>query len=89
MKPIDLSKAAKGDNLLGYLFIKSQLVKTAANGSRYFNMTLSDSDYNGMNAKMWDVKPVDEEEFTTGKKLCKVLQICTFRSNLNNFLFFI
>ena len=82
MKPIDLSKVAKGDNLLGYLFIKAQLVKTAANGSRYFNMTLSDSYFNGMNAKMWDVKPVDEEEFTTGKLVKIKGKVQEFNGNL-------
>lgn len=30
-------------------------------------MTLSDSEFGGMNAKMWDVKDADEEEFITGK----------------------
>ncbi len=67
MKPIKLKQVKKGDDLTGYLFIKSQLVKTSANGSRYFNMTLSDSEFGGMNAKMWDVKDADEEEFITGK----------------------
>ena len=66
MQNIDLSKVKKGDNLLGYLFIKSQTVKTSANGSRYFNMTLTDRNFNGINAKMWDVKPVDEDEFVEG-----------------------
>ena len=82
MNPIDLSKVAKGDSLIGYLFIKSQLVKTASNGSRYFNMTLSDSHFNGMNAKMWDVKPVDEEEFTTGKLVKVKGKVQEFNGNL-------
>lgn len=90
---IDLASAKKGDNLLGYLFIKSQTAKTSTNGSRYFNMTLSDSHFTGMNAKMWDIKPVDEEEFKEGA-LVKVkgkvqeyngnLQIIVNRMRLTN-----
>lgn len=67
MKKIILNTVKKGDDLLGYLFIKSQLVKTASNGSRYFNMTLNDTEFTGMNAKMWDVSEADEEEFVSGK----------------------
>lgn len=57
----------KGDKILGYLYIKNQVVKTASNGTRYFNMTLSDSNYDCIEAKMWNVKPEDEEDFTVGK----------------------
>lgn len=62
-----IKKLKKGDNVLGYLFIKNQLVKTAANGSRYFNMTLSDADFDTIEAKMWNVQEADEEEFTGGQ----------------------
>ncbi|SDY17016.1 3'-5' exoribonuclease YhaM family protein [Eubacterium barkeri] len=62
-----IKKFKKGDNVLGYLFIKNQLVKTAANGSRYFNMTLSDADFDTIEAKMWNVQEADEEEFTGGQ----------------------
>jgi 3'-5' exoribonuclease len=61
-----IAQFKKGDSFLGYLFIKNQLVKTASNGSRYFNMTLSDPDFATIEAKMWDVKEADEEEFVTG-----------------------
>ena len=62
-----INELKKGDKFLGYLFIKSQLAKTASNGSRYFNMTLSDDNYDTIEAKMWNVKPADEEDFITGK----------------------
>lgn len=82
MQNIDLSKVKKGDSLLGYLFIKSQTVKTSANGSRYFNMTLTDRDFNGMNAKMWDVKPVDEDEFTEGNLVKVKAKVQEYNNNL-------
>lgn len=82
MQNIDLSKVKKGDSLLGYLFIKSQTVKTSANGSRYFNMTLTDRGFNGMNAKMWDVKPVDEDEFTEGNLVKVKAKVQEYNNNL-------
>ena len=62
-----INELKKGDKFLGYLFIKSQVVKTASNGSRYFNMALSDDLFDTIEAKMWNVKPVDEDQFVTGK----------------------
>jgi 3'-5' exoribonuclease len=82
MQNIDLSKVKKGDSLLGYLFIKSQTVKTSANGSRYFNMTLTDRHFNGMNAKMWDVQPVDEDEFVEGKLVKIKAKVQEYNNNL-------
>ncbi|MDD4507782.1 MAG: HD domain-containing protein [Eubacteriaceae bacterium] len=82
MNPINLKTVKKGDDLLGYVFIKSQLVKTSANGSRYFNMTLSDSEFTGMNAKMWDVKEADEEEFVTGKLVKIKAKVQEYNGNL-------
>lgn len=57
----------KGDPFLGFLFIKTQLVKTASNGSRYFNMSFSDEAFDTIEAKMWNVSEADEEEFTGGQ----------------------
>lgn len=57
----------KGQEFTGFLFIKSQLVKTATNGSRYFNMVLNDQNYDEIDAKKWDVKGPEEAEFTNGK----------------------
>ncbi|WP_329886311.1 3'-5' exoribonuclease YhaM family protein [Pseudoramibacter faecis] len=82
MQAIQLNQVKKGDNLLGYLFIKSQTVKTSTNGSRYFNMTLSDSQFTGMNAKMWDVKPVDEDEFTEGQLVKVKAKVQEYNGNL-------
>lgn len=64
---MDIQYLKKGQSFLGYLFIKSQNVKTASNGSRYFNMILSDVNFDEIDGKMWDVKEADEEEFTVGK----------------------
>jgi 3'-5' exoribonuclease len=82
MQAIKLNQVKKGDSLLGYLFIKSQTVKTSTNGSRYFNMTLTDSTFTGMNAKMWDVKPVDEEEFTEGQLVKVKAKVQEYNGNL-------
>ena len=65
MSAIELFK--KGEPYMGYLYIKNQMVKTSVKGSRYFNMTLSDTAFKTIEAKMWDVKPADEEEFTGGQ----------------------
>lgn len=64
---MEIKHLKKGQPFLGYLFIKSQNTKTASNGSRYFNMTLTDMNFDEIDGKMWDVKEVDEEEFTAGK----------------------
>ncbi|MEF9918480.1 MAG: HD domain-containing protein [Eubacterium sp.] len=64
---MEIKNLTKGQSVLGYFFIKSQITKTAANGSRYFNMTLTDTAFDEIDGKMWDVKEADEEEFTTGK----------------------
>ncbi|MEG0376851.1 MAG: HD domain-containing protein [Eubacterium sp.] len=64
---MEIKNLKKGQSFLGYLFIKSQIIKTAANGSRYFNMTLTDSSFDEIDGKMWDVKEVDEDEFKAGK----------------------
>lgn len=82
MQAIQLNQVKKGESLLGYLFIKSQTVKTSTNGSRYFNMTLTDSAFTGMNAKMWDVKPVDEEEFTEGQLVKVKAKVQEYNGNL-------
>jgi 3'-5' exoribonuclease len=57
----------KGQEFTGFLFIKSQLVKTATNGSRYFNMVLNDQSFDEIDAKKWDVKEHEELEFPNGK----------------------
>ena len=64
---MEIKHLKKGQPFLGYLFIKSQNVKTASNGSRYFNMTLTDVNFDEIDGKMWDVKEADEEEFVAGK----------------------
>ena len=64
---MEIKNLQKGQPFLGYLFIKSQVTKTAANGSRYFNMKLTDTNFDEIDGKMWDVKEADEEEFITGK----------------------
>ncbi|MDO4288274.1 MAG: OB-fold nucleic acid binding domain-containing protein [Eubacterium sp.] len=64
---MEIKHLKKGQAFLGYLFIKSQNVKTASNGSRYFNMTLTDVNFDEIDGKMWDVKEADEEEFVAGK----------------------
>ena len=64
---MEIKNLQKGQPFLGYLFIKSQVTKTAANGSRYFNMKLTDTNFDEIDGKMWDVKEADEEEFVTGK----------------------
>lgn len=64
---MEIKDLEKGQPFLGYLYIKSQIVKTASNGSRYFNMKLTDANFDEIDAKMWDVKEADEEEFVTGK----------------------
>lgn len=64
---MEIRHLKKGQPFLGYLFIKSQITKTASNGNRYFNMTLTDTNFDEIDGKMWDVKPADEEEFTAGK----------------------
>ncbi len=62
-----IKSVQKGQDYLGFLFIKSQMTKTATNGSRYFNMVLNDADFDEIDGKKWDVKPEDEEIFTNGK----------------------
>lgn len=62
-----IKSVKKGQDYLGFLFIKSQMTKTATNGSRYFNMILNDDDFDEIDAKKWDVKPNDETLFTNGK----------------------
>ncbi len=62
-----INTAKKGQEFLGYLFIKSQMIKTSTNGSRYFNMVLNDSNFDEIDAKKWDVKPPEEAMFTNGK----------------------
>lgn len=57
----------KGQSFMAFLFIKSQLVKTATNGSRYFNMVLSDENFDEIDAKMWDVKEPEEKAFPGGQ----------------------
>ncbi len=57
----------KGDSFLGFLFIKNQVIKTAANGSRYFNMSLTDPAFDSIEAKMWNVQAADEEDFPGGQ----------------------
>lgn len=57
----------KGQDYLGFLFIKTQITKTATNGSRYFNMVLNDVNFDEIDGKKWDVKPDDEGKFTNGK----------------------
>lgn len=62
-----IKSVKKGQDYLGFLFIKSQMTKTATNGSRYFNMILNDADFDEIDGKKWDVKPEDETVFTNGK----------------------
>ena len=64
---MEIKNAKKGQDYLGYLFIKSQLTKTASNGSRYFNMVLTDINFDEIDAKKWDVKADEEVVFTNGK----------------------
>jgi len=64
---LKIKSVQKGQDYLGFLFIKSQMTKTATNGSRYFNMVLNDTDFDEIDGKKWDVKPEDEEIFTNGK----------------------
>lgn len=64
---MEIKTVKKGQNYLGYLFIKSQMAKTATNGNRYFNMVLSDANFDEIEGKKWDVKPEDEIQFVNGK----------------------
>jgi len=64
---LEIKSVEKGQEYLGYLFIKSQMTKTATNGSRYFNMVLNDANFDEIDAKKWDVKPEDEALYTNGK----------------------
>jgi 3'-5' exoribonuclease len=64
---LKIKSVQKGQDYLGFLFIKSQMTKTATNGSRYFNMVLNDSNFDEIDGKKWDVKPDDEDVFTNGK----------------------
>ncbi|MGL4608012.1 MAG: 3'-5' exoribonuclease YhaM family protein [Eubacteriaceae bacterium] len=57
----------KGQDFLGFLFIKTQITKTATNGSRYFNMVLNDTNFEEIDAKKWDVKEDEETIFKNGK----------------------
>ena len=64
---MEIKTVKKGQDYLGYLFIKSQITKTATNGNRYFNMVLNDTNFDEIDGKKWDVKPGDEDLFTNGK----------------------
>lgn len=64
---MEIKTVKKGQDYLGYLFIKSQMTKTATNGNRYFNMVLNDANFDEIEGKKWDVKPGDEDLFTNGK----------------------
>jgi len=64
---LEIKTVKKGQNYLGYLFIKSQMAKTATNGNRYFNMVLNDANFDEIEGKKWDVKPEDEIQFVNGK----------------------
>lgn len=64
---MEIKNMTKGQEFTGFLFIKSQLVKTATNGSRYFNMVLNDQSFDEIDAKKWDVKEHEELEFPNGK----------------------
>ena len=64
---MEIKSVQKGQDYLGYLFIKSQMTKTATNGSRYFNMVMNDVNFDEIDAKKWDVKPEDEAIYTNGK----------------------
>ncbi|MBC3888105.1 HD domain-containing protein [Acetobacterium paludosum] len=64
---MEIKSVEKGQDYVGFLFIKSQMTKTATNGSRYFNMVLNDANFDEIDAKKWDVKPEDEAIFINGK----------------------
>jgi len=64
---LEIKSVEKGQDYVGFLFIKSQMTKTATNGSRYFNMVLNDANFDEIDAKKWDVKPEDEAIFINGK----------------------
>ena len=77
-----IKSVQKGQDYLGFLFIKSQMTKTATNGSRYFNMVLNDADFDEIDGKKWDVKPEDEEIFTNGKLVKIKGKVQEFNSRL-------
>ncbi len=56
----------KGKVVQDYLFIKNLTAKTASNGSRYFNLILTDKAFDEIDGRMWDVSKADEEEFVPG-----------------------
>lgn len=56
----------KGKVVQDYLFIKNLTAKTASNGSRYFNLILTDKAFDEIDGRMWDVSKADEEEFIPG-----------------------
>lgn len=56
----------KGNVVQDYLFIKNLIAKTASNGSRYFNLILTDKAFDEIDGRMWDVSKADEEEFVPG-----------------------
>jgi len=64
---MEIKKFNKGQAVTGYLFIKSLSVNNAANGSRYFNLKLTDENYDEIDSKMWNVNPADEEEYQAGQ----------------------
>ena len=79
---LEIKNIKKGQEYLGYLFIKSQLTKTASNGSRYFNMLLSDANFDEIDAKKWDVKPDEEALFTNGKLVKIKGRVQEYKKNL-------
>jgi len=79
---MEIKKFNKGQTITGYLFIKSLSINNAANGSRYFNLKLTDENYDEIDSKMWNIQPEDEEEYKAGQLIKIKGNVQEFKNHL-------